>query len=1087
MTYIKTVTDYLYEQARTDPDHVLLTFIDYDEGAKKWVTEDHTVLDTWHRSLEIAYMLRRKGLRPGDRAVIFSMQDHGTMCAVYGCMMAGVVFTVIPPPIDEDKTERFISVLRSCHPRALISNYALERDSGVNLTGRLLREAAADTLRLKRIYTDRLIPYRRRDVIVPAKPDQLVYLQYTSGSTSAPKGARVLWKNLMKNIEQCEDCCSFDGVSLATWVPFYHNLGLVVCTCLPPLSRGSRGFIFPTLHFLSDPKLWLKLMSDYRITLTVGPGSAYDACTRVFTEEESHSLSLSQVTHFMNGSEFISASGVSRFYEMFDIDPNAMAPGYGVAENCCLATFANRDYRTLRLDYESYRQGRAVIADTEDPDIPIKEIVSVGRPVKDLTIVIANPKTRKIYPDLRIGEIFMSGDSVVDGYWGDPPANKNFHQRLNGSDLEFYRTGDLGFMYEGNLYITGRIKEMIVLNGHNIYPSDLQAAVIKGVPALTYSSFGFFSCEINQKEQVVAVVESRDTEDFARLAMEINRVIADRFGFSFYDVVFVPENTIPRTDNRKLQMLKARTLYLEHKLDVTYSTRAYRKKSSSLIGKSIEMADELLDRSAEFVDDLAGRADDIYLQVREAFRKVLKTDQFSPDESFLSLGGDSLQGYELISQIEQRLHIELDLRELLRDSSVIGITRYIYTVLGDARAAIRRNPPNLLAECRLDDDIRFEAPYDKSPEECRKIFLTGATGFLGAYLVRSIFSYYPHDGLEIWCLVRASSDEAGLARIRDNMEHYHCWHDGMASHLHPVCGDISEPHLGLADETWNRLAGEVEVIYHNAALLNFIYPYEYLKLTNVDGTTETLRLASEGRAKYYHYVSSYSVYDTPGNDGKRMMEDAPLNRWRGFSLAYSETKWVSEKLVGIARKRGLMAAVYRPGDITGAANGIWGLNDIISRMIVSTIQMGAIPLAAYRFHMTPVDYVAKALIYISRKEECFGHAFNLINPQDQGFASVVNYIRGCGYRVRYIPFRIWKNRLKNSDTSENAMALLVSLFESGSDRYPSFVRHFVGTDPVYDTSNTRMLLGRSGIRCRPVGQKMMRAYIKYFRSQGYIS
>ncbi|MCC8141395.1 MAG: thioester reductase domain-containing protein [Lachnospiraceae bacterium] len=1093
MAYIKTVTDYLAEQAKESPDHVLLTFIDYDERAQKWVLHDHTVEETYHRSLEIAYMLRRRGLRPGDRAIIFSMQDYGTMYAVYGCMMAGVVFTVIPPPIDEDKADRFLSVLTSCHPRALISNYALEQESDVSLTGRLLREATADTLRLKRIYTDKLYPYRREDVIVPARPDGLAYLQYTSGSTSAPKGARVLWKNVMKNLEQCWDCVDFNGVTLATWVPFFHNLGLVITICTPPLSRGSRGFYFPTPHFLENPKLWLKLVSDYQIALTVGPGSAYDACTRIFSKEEAKELRLSQVTHFMNGSEYISPANVARFYEMFDIGPNAMAPGYGVAENCCLATVANQDYRTLHLDYEAYRENRIVLAEeTDNDDRQVKEIVSVGRPVKDLTVVIANPKTRKTYPDLRIGEIFLAGDSVVDGYWGDHPENKNFHQKLSGYDLDFYRTGDLGFMYEGNLYITGRAKEMIIFNGHNFYPSDLQTAVMRGVPALAGSAFGSFSCHIGEKEQVVAVVEARPTENFRQRIREINTVVSDRFGFSFYDIVFVPVDTIPRTDNRKLQVLKARRLYLDGKLHVLYSSRDYytKKESEPTADPSVDAADDQTDLSGQQTDNLSEklteRTDEIFNQVRSSFQKLLKIDQFNPNESFLSLGGDSLMGFELVNNIEERFHIELDLRELLRDSSVIGITKYVHSVLGDARVASKTKPVNLANECRLDEDIRFAAKYDKPASECNTILLTGATGFLGAYLIRAIFHYYPHSGLRIYCLVRAGSGEAAMKRIKDNLKHYHIWHDSMESYLHPVCGDISEPHLGVSDEEWEELSTQVEVIYHNAALLNFIYPYEYLKVINVDGTAETLRLASEGRAKYYHYVSSYSVYDTPGNEGERLMEDARLDRWLGFSLAYSETKWVSEKLVKAAGHRGLKAAIYRPGDITGAANGIWDMNDMISRMIVSTIQMQAIPLAAYRFHMTPVDYVANAMIYISRKEECFGHAFNLINPRDQGFATVIGYIRSCGYRVRYVPFRIWKNQLKKANASENAMVLLESLFETGDERYPSIVRHFIGIDPVYDMSNARLLLSQSGIRCRPVDEKMIRAYLKYFRSQGLI-
>lgn len=203
------------------------------------------------------------------------------------------------------------------------------------------------------------------------------------------------------------------------WVPFFHNLGLVVTICMPLLATWSQGYFLQTLRFLENPKLWLRLISDFKITLTVGPGSAYDACTRIFSEEETAQYSLSQVTHFINGSEFISAKTVDRFIKMFHCDLNAMAPGYGVSENVCLATFASQDYRTLKLDYEAYQKNRAVIVEDGEN---VKEIVSVGAPVKDLTIVIGNPKTKKVYPELRIGEIFLAGDSVAGRLLGQSPG-----------------------------------------------------------------------------------------------------------------------------------------------------------------------------------------------------------------------------------------------------------------------------------------------------------------------------------------------------------------------------------------------------------------------------------------------------------------------------------------------------------------------------------------------------------------------------------------------------------------------------------------------------------------------------------------
>ena len=555
--------------------------------------------------------------------------------------------------------------------------------------------------------------------------------------------------------------------------------------------------------------------------------------------------------------------------------------------------------------------------------------------------------------------------------------------RLEGYDRNFYKTGDLGFLYEGHLYITGRIKEMLIINGHNIFPSDLQALIIQKVPALATTAFGFFSTNDGDKEHVIAVVESTPEEDFQKRVGQINAAVSERFGFSFYDIIFVPRSAIPRTDNGKLQMLKARDLYQQGKLQLLHSSHAYRTGSAetTIIDKSIDKADEIL------------------LQVKSVFEKVLNIEQYNLTDSFLELGGDSLMGFELVSKIEERFHVKLDLREVLLDSSVSGVANYVRRVLTGGKGTSKA--VNLEQECHLDPAISPSGAYETAPQDCRNILLTGATGFLGAQLIRAILTQYPKEGLHLYCLVRADSEEAGLERLIKNMEHYECWKEEYRGFLHPVIGDLSTEKFGLSDEQWQELAQTIQVIYHNGALLNFIFPYEFLKETNVHGTVETLRLACAGQPKYYHYVSSYSVYDTPNNKGKRVYENDPLNTARGFSLAYSETKWVSEKLVGIAQKRGLHTVIYRPGDITGASNGIWEMDDMVSRMIVGTIQMQAIPRTSYCMHMTPVDFVADAICCISRKPEAMDQAFNLVNPAPVPVKKAVSYIRAHGYPVRY--------------------------------------------------------------------------------------
>lgn len=1060
----KNLIDILQHRAKTQPERIIYRFLTY-HGEECTIVE-HTVLEVYQKALAVAQALRSKGLKKGDRAVIFSMQDFGTVYAVYGCMMAGVTFTLLPPPLDEGKIERFIAVLKSCKPKALISNYALEQTSDTKITPRLLKEAFFNVITLKRIYTDRLISCQNPNVITPLNDNDLVYLQYTSGSTSTPKGVRITQKALMKNMEQCQNVYDFSGGTLGTWVPYFHNLGLTITIFMPICTENASVYNLQTLQFLENPKLWIKMLSDYKLTLTVGPGSAFDACTRIFSAEEAAMYDLSHMTHLMNGSEFVSPKTIETFSKMFNVAPNAFAPGYGLAENVCLACVASLDYRVVNLDYEAYQNNKLILSDDENG----KQIVGLGPAVKDLTMLACNPKTLRAYKDLHIGEIFISGDSVADGYWENPKESRKFHYKIEGYDGEFYKTGDLGFFKDGYLYLTGRIKEMLIVNGHNIYPSDLLLLIQQKIPALASASIGFFSFNDGQKEQTVACIESRSDADFAGRVSKINTLVSERFGFSFYDIIFVPVNSLPRTDNRKLQMLKARKLYQENKLDILYSS--HQNRFSSAAGETT-----LIDKSLE-------KADEILLQVKSVFDKVLNIEHYNLSDTFLELGGDSLMGFELVHKIEQKFQVKLDLRELLLDSSVSGVASYIRRVLSGAKGSGRT--VNLAAECVLEDSICLKNEYTQELADCRHIFLTGATGFLGAYFIRSMIAQYPHDGLKITCLVRAESKEAGLERIVKNMKHYHCWNESYREYLEIVPGDLSSPLFGLSIEDFSALAENVDAIFHNGAVLNFVYPYDFLKNTNVNGTIETLRLACQGKPKYYHYISSYSVYDTPDNAGKRVYENAPLNNSKGFSLAYSETKWVSEKLVHIAERRGLRAVIYRPGDITGSRKGIWEVDDMVSRVIVGTIQMKAVPRSTYCMHMTPVDYVADAITCISRKPEAIGQSFNVINPRSVSMKQLISSIRQCGYTVRYIPFAIWRRRLKSADANENSLAILECLFEAGTDANPGILRHFIGKDTTYDISKTALLLNGTGIKCPPVDTKMIAAYLRYFKKLGCI-
>lgn len=220
-------------EAERLPERKLYNFLDC--STEPFAEHIVTSREAWQRASGIAAELLAKGAKKGDRAIILSLQDGGTVYAVWGCMMIGVVFTLIPPPLDKSKLNRFVAVLKSCSPKFLISNAALEQTNENNPSAALLRQAFFQVVTLKRIYTDRVKPYQGPSLLCRHEADDLLYLQYTSGSTSAPKGVMVTYKNLMACIHLCMDIFDFKTThqSLVSWVPFYHNIGLVVAIFMP--------------------------------------------------------------------------------------------------------------------------------------------------------------------------------------------------------------------------------------------------------------------------------------------------------------------------------------------------------------------------------------------------------------------------------------------------------------------------------------------------------------------------------------------------------------------------------------------------------------------------------------------------------------------------------------------------------------------------------------------------------------------------------------------------------------------------------------------------------------------------------------
>jgi thioester reductase-like protein len=389
---------------------------------------------------------------------------------------------------------------------------------------------------------------------------------------------------------------------------------------------------------------------------------------------------------------------------------------------------------------------------------------------------------------------------------------------------------------------------------------------------------------------------------------------------------------------------------------------------------------------------------------------------------------------------------------------------------------------DLKVEAVLNPHIQFQYPRSKNSTHPKSVFLTGATGLLGAHLLAELLKKTTAD---IYCLTRSNDLEAAKQRLKNHLQFYALWEETLSSRIIPVVGDLSKPLLGISEQQFSELASQVDVIYHNGALVNFVYPYSTLKKANVSGTQEILKLASMVQTKPVHFVSSLAVFFSKTYSQAEWITetDVPVVD-SSFKGGYKQSKWVAEKLVMMAQERGLPATIYRPGRILGdSKHGITGnTDDVLCTLLKACIQLEKYPAASQtKINITPADYVAQAIVYLSQQENSFGKGFHFFNPQPIFWSDLFNEIRSLGYSVEEIDYEQWlgefEHYIKNHPDEKSYPFLLRFLNSPGN---------IFSKRPPFDTRQTTEGLAESSIVCPPVDAKLISTYFSYFQSSGYI-
>jgi acyl-CoA synthetase (AMP-forming)/AMP-acid ligase II len=530
-----------------------------EAGKLTWAELDSTIRGA-------ASTLDQAGLR-GRCVLLLLPPGLEFITAFLGCLKCGVVAVPLYPPNlarHDSAFLRLLSVAADCRPAAAIV-------PGAQRARYQALAAEHESLRTVAWIAGESLASRSDTEFAAADPCALAFLQYTSGSTGTPRGVRVTNANITHNARRITASYGMRPLqTAASWLPPYHDMGLIGYV-LHPVFIGATTTLMSPFAFLQRPIRWLETISRFRSNISFAPNFAYELVLRKVRPEQLLRLDLRCWTIAGNGAEPVRLETLNRFAAMFEpcgFRRDAFCPSYGLAE-CTLLASSARGVGAVTIDTATLERGGVAVERADAAGT--RSIVSMGRPVDGLVVKIVDPESMRPVAADRIGEVWLSGASVAEGYFNRPDDTAaTFHARVDGEPSQFLRTGDLGFLHDGALFITGRLKDLIIVDGRNHYPQDIEETVAAAVPDGSASGVIAFSVERDGRETLIVVAERpRGVATAATDAVIplIRRALAERHDLPLGDLVWLRPGRLPRTGSGKPQRRACRTAYLAGELE----------------------------------------------------------------------------------------------------------------------------------------------------------------------------------------------------------------------------------------------------------------------------------------------------------------------------------------------------------------------------------------------------------------------------------------------------------------------------------------------------------------------------------------
>ncbi|KAJ2083548.1 large subunit of alpha-aminoadipate reductase [Coemansia sp. RSA 988] len=1022
--------------------------------------------------------LQRGGVQPEDVVVVFAFRGAELVVAILGVLMAGATYSVVDPAYPPARQIVYLSVAQ---PRGLVvleragalpeevnayatteldvvctvAGLALNDDG--ELQGSGLTESAAVDSELANVGSD----------LVAVGPESIGTLSFTSGSTGVPKGVRGRHYSL---------------THFTPWMAGEFGLGpddrftMLSGIAHDPVQRDvfTPTFLGAELHIPSAADIG-------------EPG-------RLAQWMAAHAATVTHLTPAMG--QLLAANADAAIATL----RNAFFVGDLLTKRDCqrLQRLA-RNCRIVNMYGTTETQRAVSFYAIPPPDVDAlalasaKDVIPAGRGMRDVQLLVASGPGGALCGVGEVGEIYVRSGGLAAGYLRLPDATaakfvNNWLARDTDARDRMYRSGDLGrFRTDGAVECIGRIDDQVKIRGFRIELGEIDHLLAQH-PRLRANAT-LVRRDMHEEQTLVAYVvpseaEQRRTDDPTRqdLIATLRTHLRAKLPAYAVPAVFVPLPRLPLTPNGKVD--RAALPFPD--------TPAFRAAAPAAPAARPELAAMSATQRALAL---------VWLELLPLPANV----PLNLDADFFDLGGHSVLATRMVFRVRKALAVDAPLGLVFRCPTLRAMAAALDRQQGllstgpdvepsstTEEAATVGSSPDYAADfdALLPQLPRLGASYVAYPpvlverDGTPTFLLTGATGFLGAFVLDTLLRRHPR--ASVICLTRAADAAAATARVRAAAEANLVWRDEWAPRVRGIPGDLAQPRLGLSDEDWRFCAENVDAIVHNGALVHWVYPYAKLRAANVLGTVEALRLSADTRVKPLVFVSSTSALDTDhyvqlGAAAPIRESDDLSGSRRGLLTGYGQSKWVAENLLAHARRDGFPVTIVRPGYVLGhSSSGATNADDFIWRLAKGCVQLGLSPIMANAVNICPVDYVASVVVEAVSLPRALDHlVYHVFNHDHFRFQDLFDSLRRYGYPVLDAEYMRWRTHLMESTLADRDSALY-PLLHYVLDDLPTSTK-----SPALDDAHTRDLLCDSGVQCPPI-VPLVGLYIAYLVKAGFL-